>query len=328
MKLQRLNKMSLIIMATITVFTLGVYQNCSNANFSASSDGSGSNTNPSGSPCDPATAGYTVTGHVVDATNKSPISDAAVTIKNAGGTTTVKSGKTDGSGNYTIAGLAAGNYVLSIGKSGYITLDNNVTATSSCSSVPVTKTVLSPTLLNGQMRIVLTWTGPPPNWDSVKTTYQTTVMDMDSYLLVPGFADPIYWKNCDRDPSAGVVSGCNVTGAYLDVDQINWNGPETITISQPTAGTYRYYIANYSDPCNALGINSSGVVVTVYSGNQMVKRYSVAPGAPTSGLSGHVFEVFRINNGQLTDVNQYNDSLPVSLVDPQAPDYCNQWLNQ
>jgi len=154
------------------------------------------------------------------------------------------------------------------------------------------------------------------------------VMDVDSYLLVPGFADPIYWKNCDRSPSAGVVSGCNVTGAYLDVDQIDWNGPETITIEQPTAGTYKYYIANYSDPCNALGLNNSKVVVTVYSGSSMVKRYSVAPGAPPTGKSGHVFEVFHVNNGMITDVNQYNDSLPVSLVDPQANDYCNQWLNQ
>lgn len=326
MKLKRTNRLSLFTFGTLVVLSLGVYQNCSNANFSAAP--ANTSANPSGSPCDPTTASYTLSGHVVDATNKAPISGVAVTVKTTSGGTILKSGTTDASGNYSITGLTAGTFDVSLANNGYITLDNNMTSSSSCSTVPVTTTALSPTLLAGQMRIVLTWTGAPPNWANIQTTYRDTVMDMDSYLLVPGFTDPIYWKNCDHSPSAGVTSSCNVTGAYLDVDQIDWSGPETITITQPTAGTYTYYLANYSDPCNPLGLTSSSAIVTVYSGSQVVKRYTINPGAPPTGKSGQVFEVFTINNGQLTDVNQYNDSLPTALVNPQASDYCNQYLNQ
>lgn len=313
------------------------YQNCSNGVGFSNAAGLSSTAATVASPVPTATPelcdtssnlGATLAGKVLDATTQLALGGVVVSLTQTGNSSAIATATTDTTGAYTVSNVAAGTYSVSFAKNGYITFTASSNTTLSCAKATSLGAALSPTLAAGQLRIVLSWAAAPSGWNQEMDTYQQTVMDLDSYLLVPGYADPVFWGNCDKKPSTGSSVPCNVSGAYLDVDQVDWAGPETITISQQSSGTYTYYIANYSDPCNSLGITNSGVTVTVYSGSQIVKQYSVAPGAPPSGQSGMVYALFTYNDGVITDVNRYNDSLPTELVAANVTNRCDQYINQ
>ena len=58
-----------------------------------------------------------------------------------------------------------------------------------------------------------------------------------------------------------------MTYADLDVDDTDWEGPETTTIYKQTAGTYSFYIYDFTDQSDEESTNmsnKSGAIVTVY----------------------------------------------------------------
>jgi uncharacterized protein YfaP (DUF2135 family) len=133
-------------------------------------------------------------------------------------------------------------------------------------------------------RITLSWTQQK----------QDAVKDVDSYLSVPGTLVLVSYRAVKQ----------NVNGAFLDRDDTDWAGPETVTIdSLVSDGEYVYYVNNYDSRSNSVALGNSEVRVRVYKGAALVKSYSVPAG------HGITYEVFRIKNGEIIDTGTYNNYL-------------------
>ena len=141
----------------------------------------------------------------------------------------------------------------------------------------------SPTLAQGEIRIVLTWGATP--------------LDLDSHLWLPA-SNPYHIYYGDK-------GNCTVfPRACLDVDDQTSYGPETVTIKQRYTGTYVYAVYNYSsDP----SITQSNGRVQVYGPTGLLAQYAI----PTSG-SGRWWYVFDLNGatGQLTTRNVIRTTSP------------------
>lgn len=134
------------------------------------------------------------------------------------------------------------------------------------------RSTVTPLPAAGQYRVVLTW-GESPS-------------DLDTHLTGPtGSGDDrfhIYYS----DSAFGESS--------LDVDDIDSFGPETLTLSPPADGLYRYSVHNYSDRFDedgALGIASSGAQVQVFDDSGLLRTYT--PPAATAG-DGDTWRVFEM----------------------------------
>lgn len=246
-------------------------------------------------PPNPPAGQVVIYGHVVNAINNTPISGAMVQVLNLTTGGVVTQCTTDNLGNYITPYILPGNYSIQFLNNGFATYNvPNPGVVLGGSSYNV-NAALSPSVPPGQIRIVLSWTAQKAG----------AVRDVDSYLLEPGAAanKPVYWFNKN--------------GAYsnLDVDQTQWIGPETVTITNPAAlGNFTYYIANWSDPANATALGNSNVIVTVYDSFGLLKQYSVPSYTGTMGL---VYELFTINNSVITDVLAYDQPLyHCYLTDP------------
>jgi hypothetical protein len=64
--------------------------------------------------------------------------------------------------------------------------------------------------------------------------------------------------------------------ASLDVDDIDWGGPETITLTNPPPGRHQYWVHDYSGPPATLG--ESDVVVRVLFDNTVIEEFRVPEG--------------------------------------------------
>ncbi|MFZ2360857.1 MAG: carboxypeptidase regulatory-like domain-containing protein [Anaerolineae bacterium] len=203
----------------------------------------------------------TVAGRVISAVNAQPISGAQVCILSSSQCVT-----TNAQGNYSIPNVQAGNQTVRAAATGYTTLQQSTSVPSG--GTATVNFALSPTLAQGELRIVLTWGATP--------------RDLDSHLWLPP-ANPYHLYY-------GSPGNCNAFPfACLDVDDVTSFGPETITIKQRVNGTYVYGVYNWSDEA---AITSSGGRVQVYGPSGLVATYNV----PTSG-SGRWWYVFDFNGG-------------------------------
>ena len=129
--------------------------------------------------------------------------------------------------------------------------------------------------------------------------------DLDSHLVGPRvkgignfhtyYSDKTYEEYDDED---GYVKY-----ADLDVDDVSWEGPETTTIYKQTAGTYRFYIYDFSDQEDEESKNmsdKSGAIVTVYRGSTLLNTFSVPTGQ--SGNLWHVCDYDSVT-GRVTSIN-------------------------
>lgn len=215
-----------------------------------------------------------ITGTVVNALSGSPLGGATVELRQ--GSLLIASTTTNGSGGFGPLAAPAGAYTLSVSLSGYITATSSVTISAGTTS-SVGQIALSPVLSAGEIRIVLTW-GQYPT-------------DLDSHLTGPYPSSTsrfhVYYGNRGSLTSSPY--------AYLDVDDVSSYGPETITITQQSAGTYRYSVHNYSYWNGNL--STSGGRVRVYSGSSQIAEFNVPNG------SGGIWTVFELNGGTLTPIN-------------------------
>ena len=156
-------------------------------------------------------------------------------------------------------------------------------------------TSMSPPLNEGEIRVVLTW-GDDPN-------------DLDSHMTGPltGSAERFhvyYSEKGDRDQSPFT---------FLDHDDTNEYGPETITIAQQFDGVYRYSVHDFSNryadannPSQAL--SASRAKVSVYSGADLIKSYNVP-----SNVGATLWTVFELNGETLVSINTMT-----YVTDPEA----------
>ena len=232
---------------------------------------------PSATPGAPATTATSTTGGggveglVRNASNGQPVANATVS---AGGRTAT----TDSAGRYQITGLEPGPASVSVSASGFITDTANVNIPTSGSATQTF--ALSQALAEGQLRIILTWGSAP--------------LDLDAYLFVPsevGFTQVYYGD-------AG--STTTMPFAALDVDDRNGLGPETITITRLSPGTFTYSVNNYSGEAS---LSSSGARVQVIQGSSVVQSFMVPTG---NGLWWNVFTIDG-STGSLTPLNRLSD---------------------
>jgi subtilisin family serine protease len=225
-----------------------------------------------------------VKGAITNALNNSPIAGASMRFLNLYTQEFEKEITTDSNGSYN-ATLPVGCYEVEVKKEGFVSDLFNVMVAPDTEGINQNYS-LSPVLSDGEYRIVLTW-GDRPN-------------DLDSHITgttSSGSTFHVYYSNKN-------VIDENKTVANLDVDDTSSYGPETVTLTPTTTGTYRYYIHNYSG--NGGGtIAGSGAQIKLYKGNSLLATYN----APTDQGDGIFWTVFEITNGVIKSVNKIDNNV-------------------
>ena len=142
---------------------------------------------------------------------------------------------------------------------------------------------ISPFLQDGEIRIVLTWGRNP--------------RDLDSHLTVPlsgGGSSHLAYYNMS-------VYDNGVLVAFLDVDDVDSYGPETITIyHSPPGGVFTYFVHDFTnrDRASSTALANSGANVKVYFGNNSMREFNVPP-----GIVGDTWYVFTLIDGEITSIS-------------------------
>jgi hypothetical protein len=224
-----------------------------------------------------------LTGRVADAQNPTlGVPNITVSLRagvNIRSGAAVAQAVTDTSGYYTFTGVNVGTYTLEASGADFSATYQDVYVLEGGNTAP--DTLVSAELQEGQLRVVLTW-GDSPS-------------DLDSWLYLPSGSYVSYGSrgSLTVDPFAA-----------LDVDDTSSYGPETITIAQTIAGTYQYYVHNYS---GSPDITTSMAMVRVFGEAGLVHEVSV----PVVG-TGRYWHVFDFDGAtlEITPVNTIRESGP------------------
>lgn len=183
-------------------------------------------------------------------------------------------------GSYSLE-LSEGRYVLEIAAEGFITEYFEVNIRSGDQRTAVNY-VLSPQLSAGEIRIVLEWGSYPADLDS----HLTGRTGSGSRIEVAYYAKQ-------------ALEGGKVV-AELDIDDTNGYGPETTTIYDAN-GTYEFRVHDFTNGENdsSSALSGSQAVVKVYLPEETQPRVFHVPGG-----TGVWWNVFRIENGQIVEVNR------------------------
>ena len=190
---------------------------------------------------------------------------------------------TEGNGQFTFENIDAGYYTVEMISRDYTTSYSNITIAPGSNALQTG--YLSPTMSGNQYRVVLSW-GENPS-------------DLDSHLEgkhPEGSYAHVFYGN-----RSGSVNGKSI---YLDRDDTDSYGPETMTFDVDPESNYEFYVVWYSGYGTWKG--SEGVV-NVYNGTRHVALYPV----PNVENSSGVWSIFRIRNGIFTAVNEIVPSTPV-----------------
>ncbi len=264
----------------------------------------------------PSPATNVVKGQVTDAIDGHNLSGVAVSIQG-------KTVFTDTGGNYLIAGvvpngfsadfdadirrgiaphtvhfssrLTTNSLLLNAVTNGYAPYRN--TDLVIVSNEPVSLSFsMSPILDPGAMRLVLNW-GTQPR-------------DLDVHLLTPAIAGTrhhIFYPPGSRGNLAAPPF------ASLDIDRTNGLGPETISIKQLNAGTYRCFVRKFD---GVGGLAGSGATIKIYTEAGEVQSVIV----PTTG-TGTFWHVCDIDGATraLTVVNRLSETQPATPTAQEVP---------
>lgn len=204
-------------------------------------------------------AGRTLSGKVVNAVNNQPVDGARLEIAGPGGQ--MLNAVSDSLGAFEIKSAQAAATTGTVNARGFEPLQLSVPA----GNGPL-RVVLSPILLSGEVRLVLTWGDRP--------------RDMDSHL---------YGAAAGGKPLHISFKNRMAPGATLDIDGKEGFGPETITIKNP--GKYQYFVAHPENlgTKDGDGLAKSAAEVRVYykGGKGEVLRVP----ARASGPLWHVLDV-------------------------------------
>lgn len=225
---------------------------------------------------------HRLTGQIVDATNNRPVADATVRVPG-----TSLSAATDADGRFVLEGLGGGPVPLEVSAPGFTTdrFEQRIRP----GRANRARVALSPGLEAGQIRIVLTWDGPPE--------------DLDAHLEGPLPGDErfhVYYHEPGDLKSRQFVR--------LDVDDRDGQGPETITVLGVLPGEYRFFVHDYTnrDKPKSTALAHSGAEVRVYHGGQTY-RFRAGHDAP-----GNIWNVCNIRvtpeGAEVVRVDRYEGS--------------------
>lgn len=186
-------------------------------------------------------------------------------------------------GSFTLPKLPSDVYWLEFSADGYV---SNVVYANCWGSTDATEhlgtVALTPEMNENEYRILLHWTGEPRDLDSHLVA---TTIDGDSYH--------VYYSNKEPSPAC----------ANLDRDDVDYEGPETITITNfSDLRNIRYAVHDYTNrsSSNSTVLSNSGAYVDVYKGSTLVNTFYV----PTN-TGGTEWDVFAIDaNGCIIATNQ------------------------
>lgn len=218
-----------------------------------------------------------VVGQVLDAMNGSPLSNAQIMISDYLGDSNAIT--TDEQG-FFIFEVEIGQYKLQVSRSGYI--GTSATIRMGADETPREMIfALSPEIK--EFRIVLTWGSRP--------------RDLDAHLSGPnpdGGNFHIWYRN--QFP----IGGRN----FLDRDDTDKYGPETITIYKPAVGEYYYSVYDYSNrhKKRSKNLSRSNAIVNVYGQNKLLATFEVPP--DQKGNTWHVFKI-----------DEIHEIIPVNRID-------------
>lgn len=171
----------------------------------------------------------------------------------------VASGTTGGDGRWSVA-LPPGSYRVSYRLEGFVPYTSAGTEfreDGQVVTVSLTRPLEAAEAAGRQVRIILNWGSRP---DQVK--------DADSHLACACGKGHVYYQAKVHEHDGHRVE--------LDVDDTDWGGPETVTLTDPPPGSYLYWVHDYSGPPATLG--ASDVVVRVVIGDQEAGEFRILRG--------------------------------------------------
>jgi hypothetical protein len=205
----------------------------------------------------------------ISATNGEAVPDAKISISNNGDFTT------DISGKVQFKAVPDGTYSFNFSKNGFISAVYPFEVVAG--SIFFNRFSVCPKFDLGKLRIVLEWGRTPE--------------DLDLHLVKTNFYHISFRDKIRSDDGQ----------AWLDRDDMNGWGPETVTINETDDhAVYTCFVQDYtnrdSDQSNKL--SNSKAVVRVYNNSELLGSYLVP-----LGKSGNHWVVFKIKNSQIQDVN-------------------------
>lgn len=214
-----------------------------------------------------------ISGEVRDSENNT-VPYATIVIREGAG---AKYGRNIGtytasnSGTYMIPGLPYGIYTLEVKKDGYITQYESVIVGNPLYHAAET-IILTKSLSDDQVRVVLRWNAEPRDLDSHLVCYEDGVLKGHVYYMCR-----------------------SASGISLDVDDMTGYGPETITYQIKENQEYEYYVHWY----NGNGTwETSGAEVQLYQGDKQIREWNVNIGNKQN-ISGNIWNVFTMKDGEV-----------------------------
>lgn len=236
----------------------------------------------------------TVSGTIYDAVTGDGVSDITLEFREGSDNLdgeVISTIQTGDYGWYQSEELPTGNYCVSVvDNRGLVEDDTYMSSYMNIKvlgnrDVPNQDGVISKEVIDGQLRIVLTW-GDNPN-------------DLDSHLITP-YGDEVFYGSQESYYDNTLV-------AALDLDDTDSFGPETTTIYDAVGGVYTFYVYDYSNGNISDELAYSGASVKVYSGNRMASAYTFSV---PQGEGGYwtVFE-YDSNSGTIIPINKVDGDI-------------------
>lgn len=230
-------------------------------------------------------------GYVVDAVTGEPIEGAKVVIHRGrtDGPIVGSEGSyiTDSDGRFDLPKLPIKvTYYFEFTAEGYVPLESNyrvlASTITSGSAISLGRFGMTPILNEDEYRIILRWTGEPSDLDSHLVA---TTTDGSKYHVA-------YY---DKDPSPYY--------ANLDLDDTDYEGPETVTITGFNAlRNIKYAVHDYTnrDSSSSTVLSNSGAYIEVYKGSSLIRTFNVP-----RNTGGTEWDVFGFDaNGEIVPINQ------------------------
>ncbi|WP_321311287.1 DUF4214 domain-containing protein [Halarcobacter sp.] len=226
-----------------------------------------------------------ISGYIIDAFSGNNLTNVFITVYSGLNTTEGTPIRTISSydGYYTLDGLEAGYYTITLSKDNYLSSSYSFTIGGN-NQIQERDFTISPILAHNEIRIILTWGASP--------------YDLDSHTAYLENGQRIY-HNYYSNKEEGNQNNNYIT---LDRDDMSSYGPETTTVTNMSLnGQYKYYVHDYSNRYSndSTFLANSGASVKVYFGNR-----SYTFNVPT--YRGNTWKVFEINNGILSQCNNSN----------------------
>ncbi|MBE3086158.1 MAG: carboxypeptidase regulatory-like domain-containing protein, partial [Bacteroidetes bacterium] len=197
--------------------------------------------------------------------------------------TVIASTTTETEGYYSVTNLNAGYYTAEVSGTGY----NTTYFTVICIGGTTTDNQnanITPVLLPGEIRIILTWGAIPP--------------DIDSHLTGPlpgGTRFHMYYPDAEANYGSPWPEYVK-----LDRDDVDSYGPETTTIYQQIPGVYRFSVHDYTnrESSYSTALSNSGAQVRVYRGDNLIATFNVP-----ANQEGTLWTVFEMDGDTITPIN-------------------------